>query len=83
MFIAAAAFCAIVEESVDLDNCTFFGDSLGPYETELECEERAEEMRSFISNTPLIINNVRIVLQSYRITGVGYCYEDTPPGELL
>jgi hypothetical protein len=83
MFIAAAAFCAIVEESVDLDNCTFFEDSFGPYETEAECEERAEEMRSFISNTPLIIENVRIILQSYRITGVGYCYEDTPPGVLL
>jgi len=83
MFIAAAAFCAIVEESVDLDNCVYFGDNFGPYETELECEERAEEMREIISSTPLIINNLRLILQSYQITGVGYCYEETPPGELL
>jgi hypothetical protein len=83
MFIAAAAFCAMIDQTVDLDNCAFFEDTFGPYETQEECEIRAEEMERAIGDNPLLVNALRMHLQANRVAGVGYCYEETPPGELL
>ena len=83
MFIASVAFCAVFQGTIDTSNCVHFGDSYGPYETEEQCNQRSLEMKESIQSSHLIAQEIIRRLGTYNAVGVNYCYEETPPGELM